>query len=252
MIEIAKKTLIEGIDAAVRRMITAEHFHAGSIVSMPMLYPSGASVVLEMSVQASTVFVSDRGGGFQEAEFMGASRAFLREADRMASDFGIRFDGRDMFVAEVPLDRLDGAMKVVATASSQAAAAAAQKAAEKNERFAKEAMFEKLSSVFGKDSFRREVDLIGASNHKWRIDAIIDTPDRPIIFNSVTKSYVSAAGTAAKFYDLARLEMPPRRIAVVPSFAGLGDWYGVVSGAADAVLELAAANDQFQRARNAA
>jgi hypothetical protein len=247
-----EKMLVEKVDSAIRKLIAVQHFYAGSLVSMPVLYPSGASVVLEMSAQSTNVFVSDRGGGFVEAECMGASKQFLREAERIASEFGIRFDGRDMFVAEVPFNRLEGAMTVVATASSHAAAMAAQKSAERQERFAKEAMFEKLINVFGNNGFKREVEMIGASNHKWRIDALIDAHERSTIFNSVTKSYVSAAGTAAKFYDLARLENPPRRIAVVPSFVGLGDWYGVVSGASDAVLELSAANDHFQKARSAA
>lgn len=252
MAPVSDGKLVEGVEAAIRRLVAVEHFRAGSIVSMPVLYPSGASVLLELSGRPSSVLVSDRGGGFHEADLMGAIRPFQREAERIAAGFGVRFDGRDIIAAEVPLDRLEGAMTLVAAASAQSASFAALKVAERQERNVREAMFEKLADAFGESGFERDIEFIGASNHKWRVDAMIPSGDRPVIFNSVTRSYVSAAGTAAKFFDLARLEAPPRRIAVVPSIAELGDWYGVVAGASDAVLELATANDKFRKVRNAA
>ena len=239
------RSFIKNIDAAIAKLVTAEHFRAGTLVSMPILYPSGASVVLELSMQKSTVFVSDRGGGYQEAEFLGATRHFQREADRVAQEFGIRFDGRDMFVAEVPLDRIDGAMAATASASAQAVVMTAMKAAERQERHAKEAMFAKLTSAFGADGFARDIELIGASNHRWRVDAMVERSGGRALFSSVTKSYISAAGTAAKFGDFARLEIPPRRVSVVSSIASLGDWYGVVANASDNIVELTADNDQY-------
>ncbi|MFT4098371.1 MAG: hypothetical protein QM651_14730 [Rhodoblastus sp.] len=252
MSQMPEKTFIPTIDEAVRRLVTVEHFHAGSIVSMPSMYPSGASVLIEISAQAGRVFVSDRGGGYNEAEFMGTTRQFAREAERVAGESGIRFDGRNMFVAEVPIDRVDGAMIAVAHCSAQAAAFAALKAAERHERDVKEAMFEKLADVFGASGFERDIDVIGASNHKWKVDALVRDASRVVIFNAVTKHYVSATGTAAKFGDFGRLEIAPRRVAVTPSIIGLGDWFGLVNSSSDAIVEISAANDQFIRARSAA
>ena len=48
------------ITRAIRALVRAEHYHAGSIVSMPVMYPSGASVVLELFAQGERVIVSDR------------------------------------------------------------------------------------------------------------------------------------------------------------------------------------------------
>jgi len=236
------------VDRAIRALVRAEHYHAGSIVSMPVMYPSGASVVLELFAQGERVIVSDRGGGYQEAEFIGATRGFMREADKIARDAGIKFDGRDMFVAEVPFDRVEGAMTVVASCSALAAAQTAMKLAERDERDAKQTLFERLTDVFGSDGFDRDVPIIGASNHKWSVDAIVRaSDDTPIIFNSVTKAYISATGTAAKFNDLGRLEIPPKRIAVITSLTAIGDWFGLISSASNAVIEMQAANDQFKR-----
>ena len=70
MTDFVDKKLSSTIATAIKSLIAVEHFIAGSIVTMPNIYPSGASVVLEISMQGGRVFVSDRGGGFQEAEFL--------------------------------------------------------------------------------------------------------------------------------------------------------------------------------------
>ena len=125
--------------------------------------------------------------------------------------------------------------------------------AEREEMDAKDELFVRLSDVFGHSGFDRDVKLFGASNHRWRIDAAIIRSGTPaVLFNSVTPSYISAVGTAAKFNDLSRLEISPRRIAVATSFLSLKDWIGVVSSASDAVIEMKAANDQFSRLAAAA
>jgi hypothetical protein len=250
---VAEKTLSSAVDEAIKCLISVEHFHAGTLVSVPVMYPSGASVVLEIFSQKDRVYVSDRGGAHQEAEFLGATRTFGRDAQRVAVEAGIKFDGRDMFVAEIPFDRIAGAMTVVADCSARAAALCAIRAAERDEKDAKDALFERLSDVFGPTGFERDVQMIGASNHKWRVDAVVMRPhDSPTLFNSVTRKYVSAAGTAAKFHDFARLETTPRRIAVVTNTAEIGDWIGVIASASDAVIELKASNDQFYRVGMAA
>ena len=247
MTELTETNLAISIDDAIRKLVSVQHFHAGSIVSMPVMYPSGASVVLEISAQGGRVRVCDRGGGYQEAEFGGATKSFGKYAVRAASEAGIQFDGRDLFVADVPIDRVVGAMTVVASCSAQAAAFCALRAAERHERFAREAMFDKLAAVFGAEGFTRDVPMIGASNHEWHVDALIRGDKVFAVFNSVSRAYVSAVGTAAKFHDLARLEHAPRRIAVVSSHQDLGDWTGVISSASDAVIEIAESNDRFYK-----
>jgi hypothetical protein len=244
--------LSTAVNNAIQTLVRAEHFHAGSIVSMPVLYPSGASVVLELFAQGDRVMVSDRGGGHMEAEYIAATRIYSGEANRIARDAGIKFDGRDMFIAEASLDRVDAAMAIVASCSSIAAAQTAIKVAERDERDAKQALFERLVEVFGENGFKRDVPFIGASNHKWNVEAVVEGSGSPIIFNSVTKSYVSATGTAAKFNDLGRLDLPPKRVAVITSAAAIGDWYGLISASSSLVIEMQAANDQFAHAREVA
>ena len=248
MTEVLTHSLTDAVNSAIKKLVTVEHFHAGSVVSLPVMYPSGASVTLEVALQAGRVFVSDRGGAHQEAEFLGATRYFMREAARLAQEAAIRFDGHDMFVAEAPIERLAGAMTVVATCSANAANATAFRAAERAERHARSELYDRLAAVYGPSGFEREVELVGSGSHKWRVDAQVKRSHSSAIFDSVTRSYVSVVGTAAKFHDIGRLEAPPRRIAVVTSEQDVISWIGVLAGASDAVIEMHAANDRFTTA----
>ncbi len=67
------------------------------------------------------------------------------------------------------------------------------------------------------------------------------------VFDLVRPSAVSVAFAAAKFHDLARLEHPPARIAVVHRKASLGDLLAVVAQAAR-VVEEDAGDSAFRRA----
>ena len=235
------------VDDAVSRLVNVEYFHAGAIVSMPANYPSGTGVTLEVVVQPGGFSVSDRGGGYQEADFQGASRSYVRAAKEAASRFGLHFDGREFAAQNVTAQRLDGAMAMVSACSTQIAGEVASRMAKREERFAKQALFKKLGSIFGEEGFERDVTLIGASNHPWDVDAMIRGRNGNVVFNAVSPGYISVAGTAAKFHDLARLETAPKRVAVVNSKLDLGDWFGVIAGASDAVLEIASGNDLYLR-----
>ena len=233
-------------------MVTSEHFFAGSIVTMPVLYPSGATVVLEITRQGDRCLVSDRGGGWQESEMMGAMRYFKREAVRIANQSGIRFDGRDMFVAEVSFESLQGAMIVVANCSQESVAFAASRMAERSENDSKEMLFSRLSSIFGSSDVAKDVEMVGASNHPWKVSVVVTGRSHLGLFEPVVNKYISVVGTAAKFHDFARMEIPPRRIAVVKSRQDIGDFYGVVAASATQVLEFSSSNDNFIKLLTAA
>jgi len=247
MVDFIGKPSSEGINAAVHSLISVEHFSAGSLVTMPVLYPSGSSVVLEVTVQNGRCFVTDRGTGRLEAELMGiSSRAFNKDASRVAEDAGIQFNGHDMFVAEVGMDTLAGAMEVVASSSQTAVAISSMRVSDRTERDAKELLIERLREVYPTHEVIRDAEFIGSSNHTWKVAALVRAPSQTATFEAVTKNYNSIVGTAAKFHDIARLEHSPRRIAVVASLAALGDYIGVISPATTSIIELGASRKKFE------
>lgn len=247
MVDFIGRPRSDGIDAAIRSLISVEHFSAGSLVTMPVLYPSGSSVVLEVTVQNGRCFVTDRGSGCLEAELMGVStRAFNKEANRVAEDAGIQFNGHDMFVAEVGMDTLAGAMEVVASSSQMAVTISSMRIADKADRDAKEILVERLIEMYPSHEVVRDAEFIGSSNHTWKVAALVRTSSQTATFEAVTNHYNSIVGVAAKFHDIARLENSPRRIAVVKSMTALGDYLGVISPATTSVIELNASRKKFE------
>lgn len=225
------------LDTAVRDLVSTRHALAGSLVTMPIIYPSGATVVLEVSIHGETCFVSDMGAASEEAEMMGTSRYFKSEATRIAESYGIRFDGRLMFVAEVPVDCIQGAMVIVSNASGDAARSAANKQAERHEHDVKQMLYERLVSVYRTADVAKDAEAIGHSNHKWKISVLVRDRIGTWMFEPVSGHYVTAVGTAAKFHDFAFLENPPSRIAVIKSREDVGDFFGLIAGASSKVVQ---------------
>jgi hypothetical protein len=91
------KRFADLIDDVTREIVTSEHFGMSSIIKTPLMYPSGASVVVEVTQHGDRFFVSDMGYGFQESEMIGASSFYPIQARLLASRFGIRFDNQSFF-----------------------------------------------------------------------------------------------------------------------------------------------------------
>lgn len=233
------------VDAAVNKLASAEHYFGASIVCMPSLYPSGSSVVLEISGGPNYFHIDDRAGAYFEAESMAALRLFKKEAERISTSSTVQFDGRMFSVSSVSKDALASAMRVVAHNSQMAANLAATRIAEKNREVASEELFEKLVRVFSPNRVSKDVPIIGASQHEWRFDAMISGQEKPVVFDAVTSHAGSVVWAAAKFADLARLEREIGRVAVIDSRAAMGEMIGVLSPNVSAIIELSASPKTF-------
>ncbi len=242
MVENVPSSLIDAVSGAVGKIARVEHFRGISLISMPSLYPSGASVQLEVSGSDGRFFISDRAGGYLEAELMSAHRIYVREAARIADQFGVKFDGRDMFVAESPLATLPSAMKIVAHCSQFAANIAASRMVEKAKSDVGEEIYERLVSIFTSKRVIKDAEILGPSSHQWHVSALVSGGSSLVVFDAVAEHPTSAVWTAAKFGDLARLENPPRRIAVAANQKKLGDMIGVIAPASTAIIDISASS----------
>lgn len=246
MIDFVGKSAKEDIDAAIARMLTVEHFAVGSIISMPIMYPSGSNVSLEVMVQGNDCFISDRSGGFLECELFGSTRYFKSEAEKIAARAGIGFDGRDMFIARVPKSALQGAMTVVANSSATAAQFASRKQSERSETDIKDELFERLARIFKNRDVAKDVEAIGTSNHKWKVSVMVADSGRRSFFEPVSNAYVSVVGTSAKFHDFANIgETRPHLFSVIRSRQEIGDYFGVISNASDKVITMNSTDKAF-------
>src|SRR5260370_30063112 len=89
-------------------------------LSLPLLYPGGAMVGVELSRLRSGFLVSDAGSARREAGLLGGERAFHRIAQDVAKRFGIRFDHNMMFDVDVEETQLVAAVMAVANAAKTA------------------------------------------------------------------------------------------------------------------------------------
>src|ERR1700677_2719324 len=86
------------VDTVAKEIVTTEHFGSGSLIKTPLMYPSGACAVVQITQQGDRFFVSDMGLGHQEAEMIGASTLYANSARGLADHYGIRFDNQAFFV----------------------------------------------------------------------------------------------------------------------------------------------------------
>jgi len=243
--------LTEVVDAVSREIVSAEHFGQGSVIKTPLMYPSGASVVVQITEQRDRYFVTDMGVGHQEAEMIGAGVLYANSAKSLAEHFGIRFDNQAFFVAEANRDQLAGATTIVANCSAEAAALAAYRAAERKYEEESDVLYRRLVTVFPRSSVQRNVDFVGASTHKWKIAALVDLQSRSALFETVSNHTNSVVAAAAAFHDIARLEHPPRRIAVVKHKDQFGNLINVLSQAGS-VMDIEAPQETILRLAEAA
>jgi hypothetical protein len=241
------QSLESAINSAIEKLVRAEIGQFGAMVTLPVRYPSGASVVLQLSESGDRCLVTDYGMAYLEAEMIGTTRSFVAYAPKIAERTGIRYDGRSFFAVEVPKDRLAGAMTVVANCSHRAALYAASKASEEQDRGVKEQVYERLSTVFGRSNIDRDIQLHGSSSHAWPVSFSVSRGTGRAIVETVTAAPVSISSVVTKFHDIGRLEFPPPRLIVTRNKRSLGNYLGVLAPVSTALLEIRAANDDYIR-----
>jgi hypothetical protein len=92
-----------------------------------------------------------------------------------------------------------------------------------------------LVTTFSKPEVERDVEFVGSSSHKWPVAAIVRHHGKTSLFEPVSKNHISVVNAAAKFHDIARLDQPPKRIAVVNKKAEMGEYLNLLSQAGNVV-----------------
>ena len=187
MVALPQIALSEVVEAVAREIVAAEHSGSASIIKIPILYPSGSSVVVQVTQHGTRYFITDMGFGFQEAEMIGAGIQYSNSAKSSAEHFGIRFDNQAFFVAEADRAQLAAAVTIVANCSSEAAALAAYKTSERKFEEDADKLYHKLISAFPQSEVERDVDFMGSSTHKWPVAAVVRHEDKVAVFEPVSR-----------------------------------------------------------------
>jgi hypothetical protein len=224
------------IDTVARQLIGIEDRSDGARITVPLMYPSGSLVVVRVDVVGrDRCFVTDMGTGYLEAELMGTSLVYARNAVPIAEHAGVRFDHHAFSLLDVTRAQLPGAITVVANASQQAVSIAAYKQAERKIAEDEEFLYRRLVKVFKQPHVDRHVAMLGASNTSWRVANVVKQGNRTTIFEPVSRHPNSITTATTKFHDFARLDRPPNRVAVVESKEALGTYLSVLAQAASVI-----------------
>lgn len=233
----AKRINTHVIEEIVAELIRVEHFRGGSVVSTPIMYPSGSFAIVQVKEIGARYFVTDLGLGMQEAEMMGVPIAYRRIARLVAESAGVHFDSNAFFETEVTIDDLASAVAIIANCSSEAAKIAAYNIAtdKEDDEAATDALYEKLTGIFPKDRVKKHITLRGSSRHEWKVATIVEGSGAPSIFEPVKNHASSIYAVATKFQDIARLTPTPRRVSVVHNPKELETYLGVLSQAGEVI-----------------
>ena len=240
------KTPDSVVDAAARELMRVKHEGNGrSQITLPLFYPSGAVVAVDVIAGASGYVVTDAGLGFREAEMFGGEHLFGRNAAPIAERFGIEA-GRREFRSTANVDQLAGTIADVGAASSQLAHRLYERMVQRTEAEIAGQLYDKLVHVFGSPKVVAEATVTGASSHKWRVSALVKLDGRDMAFQAVSNHHSSVYSSATMFHDLALLDRRPLAVAVVRNRREMGEYVGILSQAAN-VIEADVPDDTIRR-----
>ena len=224
------------LESVARQLLVVEHRPNGAFITTPLMYPSGSLVLVRVdALGRDRYFVTDMGNGYLEAEMMGYSLIFGRNAKSVAEQAGHHFDHHVISIMDIAQDQLPGAIISIANASLQAVTLTAYKHSEKRVAEEAELLYERLVKVFTRQHVSRDVPLIGASDTRWRVSNVVRIEQKTTVFEPVSNHANSVTTAATKFHDLARLEDPPNCVAVVEDKVKLRTYLGVLSQAANVI-----------------
>jgi hypothetical protein len=202
ILESQRVILVDTVNRAVQRLVSARADGDGVSISLPITYPNGNMAAVHISQNKDVYFVSDQGLGHLEAEYSGADDYFDGQAKKAAEEFGVSYDGYSLFALKVSLGRIDGAVIAVANASVRAAAAAIYRSLEAKSRYTNDEVFVRLVDFFGAASVTKKATIDGARD-AWDVHNIVKPENgRSSVFEFVASHQASIASKFYMFSDL--------------------------------------------------
>jgi hypothetical protein len=243
----ASDTMVKDrLAVAVRRLMDVRVDGETARLTVPALYPSGASASLEVTFNGGKCFVSDMGAGHMEAEFQGAEDFFTASARHAAQRFGVGFDGLCFFSMWASIDRIEAAISAIASASTQAATAALFAAEHDRERRVQNQIFDKISGIFGRQAVSKSMEISGKVD-KWTAHNVVAMPQgRIAVFEFVKENQNSIANKFIMFSDLNRSGSGMSLNSVVRKLDTLGG-KGSMLGDVSHIVEMTANDNEFRR-----
>jgi hypothetical protein len=171
-------------------------------LSLPLMYPGGSMVGVEISRLRDGFLVSDVGGARREASLLGGERTFLRIAREIADRFAVRFDKNMFFDMDVEEQELVTAVIAVANAAKTAVESTALHLASVEHADFRAHLWDRLQRLYGSKSVERKPSLFKGASEQWEFDAAITGRPVPTLFELVMPNANSVNSAVSKFLDV--------------------------------------------------
>jgi len=236
---------------ALTRIAAVRDLDGRTVIDVPIMYPSGATAVVDISRNGDRYWVSDMGRGHVECEMSGAESFYGKIASRVADDFGIGFDGDAMFALWVTSARLESAIVCVANASSQASSEAVRQAIDTKLRAQNERIFERIRTVFGEQSVARSVDITGRHASWEARNVVVFSDRRKAIFEHMTSHPNSVSSKFLMFTDIKSADLGISLNAMVRDIRNLDEKAQMIADVGN-IIQMSATDEQIIRYARAA
>lgn len=202
-------------DEVARALIHISSRDGSARLSLPLLYPGGSMVGVEISQLREGFLVTDSGGARREAGLMGGEKTFVRIANEIAERFGVRFDRNMIFEMEVTIDELVVVVAAVANAAKTAVENTAMILATTEHADSRAVLWDKLGRVYGSKKIQQKAKVRGKSD-SWEFDAAVETNGHVALFEVIGPNANAVNSAVTKFLDVADIgKSAPKRIAVL-------------------------------------
>ncbi|MBZ0325594.1 MAG: hypothetical protein K8F57_05285 [Alphaproteobacteria bacterium] len=237
---------MERVREALSRLATTREMDGRVVVDLPIMYPSGAMVVVQVERNGDKVLVSDMGCGLVEAELSAADEYYGTAAKKAAEAYSVGFDGYAIFALWVPIGRIESAIVCVGNASCRAASEAVRRASEVQSRSQNERIFDRIARVFGKERVSRTTEIAG-QHVSWEAHNVIVFPNRRrAVFEYMTNHTNSVSNKFMMFSDIRAADSSISLNSVVKSLDELGEKAQMVGDVAN-IVPLKASDEQFRQ-----
>lgn len=213
-------------DALAENLVSVRHWSDSSFLRLPIIYPSGGFVTVQLSATKTGFRVSDSGLAYREAEFLGIERSFVRMANKIAQNFGLSV-GKEILFCDTPYSFIERAVNDVGTASYMIAESIVSRFSEVESATVSDRLKQRLGRIFNSDV---KYDLsVDGEVKTWPVTAVAHRIDVKIIYQAVENNSNSVYRTSTAFHDLAKSEEKSKLVSVVSNPREMGDNLGLLS-----------------------
>ncbi len=210
-------------------IVEAKRYENYVLISTPIFYRTGSSVVLRLEISGDLFRLSDDGRSVIEASRAGADKQFEKYARNISKENHITFDGRELFAISKK-ECLPGVAMLVSNMCATIVNESIERCDFKRHEKYAEYIDGLLIRAFGKAKIAKHPSVRGSSGEEYTPDYGVVYSDRIGYVECVKPSRASIGNAIAMYQDLFMLRTPPICVSAIESLDRFGPKIKLLSG----------------------